>query len=382
MLRVERQPRGERQPALARRGRQALELGPGRLGVHVVDRDRGHAAPVVDARVEQPREVLEGEVRRRLHVHARGQQDARGGDRPEVVLHVGLRVRGHPRAGLGPEVLDDHLLEVVVLFRDPPERPQRVEALLARLADADQDPARERDRQLAREPDRLEPQGRVLVGRAPVRAALLRQPGGRRLEHDPHGGGDRPQRGEVGARHDARVQVGQEARLLEHGAGRVREVLERRLEAELGQLLARNAVAELRLVAEREEGLATAGGGARASYLEHLVELHEGPLAAPRGPREGAVAADVAAQLRQRDEDLRRVGDERPGEVRAALAGEPAEVLERRPEKRVVVYAVTSAGASKRSRRSGRTSSENCSRKRRWSAPGPWKTSRLKPSST
>ena len=38
---------------------------------------------------------------------------------------------------------------------------------------------------------------------------------------------------------------------------------------------------------------------------------------APRRPRERAVVADVAAELRQRDEDLRAVGDEAPSPLRA-----------------------------------------------------------------
>src|SRR2546430_1031961 len=37
---------------------------------------------------------------------------------------------------------------------------------------------------------------------------------------------------------------------------------------------------------------------------------HVRPPSAPRRPREGAVAADVAAELRQRDEDLGRIGNE------------------------------------------------------------------------
>jgi hypothetical protein len=49
VLRVDRQPRREREaPCLCLSG-QALELRPRRLGVHVVDRDRRDAAPVVDA---------------------------------------------------------------------------------------------------------------------------------------------------------------------------------------------------------------------------------------------------------------------------------------------------------------------------------------------
>ena len=119
-----------------------------------------------------------------------------------------------------------------------------------------------------------------------------------------------PQEQQVLPGHDARVEVRQEPGLGEHELGHARQVLDRRLAAERGQLLARGAVAELGLVAEREERLVAAGLGACARDREHLVGRHERALAAPRRLRERAVVADVAAELRQRDEDLRGVGDD------------------------------------------------------------------------
>ena len=50
---------------------------------------------------------------------------------------------------MGHEVLEDHLLQMPVLGVDRGERFQRREAVLAALADPDQDPPRERDPQLA-----------------------------------------------------------------------------------------------------------------------------------------------------------------------------------------------------------------------------------------
>src|SRR5438094_473651 len=65
-----------------------------------------------------------------------------------------------------------------------------------------------------------------------------------------------------------------------------------------------------RSASSREGPLPAAGRRPRARHLPDLVLAHVGPLAPPRRPREHAVAADVAAELRQRDEDLRGVGDE------------------------------------------------------------------------
>ena len=232
VLGVERKARSKLDPAACRRLAQSLDLGPRRLGIHMVDGHGRHAAPVVDPGIEQAREVVEREVRRRLHVPGRAEQDASDSDRPEMVVERGLGMRRHPRAGLRPEVLDDDLLDVSVLLAERPQREQRVDPLLARLPDPDEDSARERNRELTREPDRLQPASWDLVGRGPVRSALLSEPLGRRLEHDPHRGRDRPQRLELVARHDAGIEVREETRLLEHEPRAALEVLERRPAAE------------------------------------------------------------------------------------------------------------------------------------------------------
>ena len=100
--------------------------------------------------------------------------------------------------------------------------------------------------------------------------------------------------------------------LLEHPARAPGEVLERRRAPERRELVARRPVPRLGPVAEREERLGAAGRPARARDLEHLVLGEVRALAASGRPRERAVAADVAAEHRQRNEDLRRIGDERP----------------------------------------------------------------------
>src|SRR5262249_17429094 len=92
---------------------------------------------------------------------------------------------------------------------------------------------------------------------------------------------------------------------------------------------ARDLVPHLRLVAQRKECLATAGSRAGARDREDLLLGHERTLSALRRPRERAVAADVAAERGQRDEDLRRVGDERSGPQSPRLC---KQLVERRGE--------------------------------------------------
>ncbi len=260
----------------------------------------------------------------------RRQDQPRRGERPEVVLDRRLRRVRHLRVRLRAEVLDDHLLDVAVACVRVCDREQRVEPLLPRLADPDQDPRRERDARGAGRVERGEPRGRELVGRAEVRAAAPREPLRRRLEHRPHRERERAERADVVAREHAGVQVRQQARLVEHRLGGAGEVLQRRRAAERRQLLARRAVAQLRLVAEREQRLAAAGGGAGAGDLQHLVERQVRALAALRRRRERAVVADVAAELRQRDEDLRRVRDEPAAAAVADGARLRAQLVERR----------------------------------------------------
>ena len=65
-------------------------------------------------------------------------------------------------ADVRDEVLQDHLLQMSVIGVDGGERLERGDALVLALADADEDPARERDPQLAGGTNRLQPALRVL----------------------------------------------------------------------------------------------------------------------------------------------------------------------------------------------------------------------------
>ena len=102
----------------------------------------------------------------------------------------------------------------------------------------------------------------------------------------------------------------QEPGLTEHRLRHARHVVECRFTSECFELLACHPVALLGLVAEGEQRFAAARGGACAREGENLVDRHVRALSAPGRVSERAVVTDVAAELRQRDEDLRRVGHE------------------------------------------------------------------------
>ena len=150
---IDGQSRHELEPAARGGAAQQLELRPGRLGIDVVDRDRRDAAPVVDPGVEQLRRSL------RSGSAAPGAPPrAAGSSRATAIVQSSSSSGGSGASaifvpGLGAEVLDDHLLH---LRAGRGDREQRLEPLLAGLADPDQDPGRERDARLAGEPQRLE----------------------------------------------------------------------------------------------------------------------------------------------------------------------------------------------------------------------------------
>jgi hypothetical protein len=82
----------------------------------------------------------------------------------EQVLERRLGVVAHRRVGLGPEVLDDHLLEVPVAAVHVPQGEQRVDALTEGLPDPDQQPRGEGHRQPAGVLEGLQPAAGSLSG--------------------------------------------------------------------------------------------------------------------------------------------------------------------------------------------------------------------------
>ncbi len=289
--------------------RQRLDLRPGRLGIDVIRRDRRDAAPVVDAGLDQARARAGAQVGRGLDARRCAEQDARHGDGPQMLLEGGLGRHRHVRARLGAEILHDDLLQVAVALVQRAQGEQRLDALLPRLADADEDAAGEGNRRLARRRDGRQAHGRMLVGTAGVGAAAPAQAFGCALQHQPHGSGNRAQRLQLFVRHDAGVEVRQQSAALQHHFRHRREIVQGAVMAQPGQFLPRLPIARLGPVAEGEQCLLAAGAPARLGDGQHLLGFEEGLFTRLRLPGERAVAATVAAQAREGDEDLARPGD-------------------------------------------------------------------------
>ena len=269
-----------------------------------------------------------GEVRRRLDVHPRPKDHPSGRDGREHLLRVRLPGRLHRRPGLGAEVLNDDLLHVPVPTMHLSNGEQRLGPLAMRLADPDQDPRCEGDRQAAGILERAQPHGGDLVGRAEVRSAALREPLRRGLEHDAHRGAHVLQAGHLLPRHDAGVQVREQARLLDHADRRGSHVVERRCEPSLLEPRPRRRVSLLGAVAEGEQRLLAAEPPTGLGDGDHLLRGEERRGELRRRLRERAVVAVVAAEHRERNEDLAGVGHRAPVPQLAEMRGDRAQPLE------------------------------------------------------
>ena len=213
-----------------------------------------------------------------------------------------------------------------------PQRPwasamavQRRQPVGAGLADADQDAGGEGDGQPARGLQRRQ----AALGGLVRRPAVGGQVGAQRLEHHPLAGRHRPQPLELVVVERAGVGVGQQPGLLQDQAAHLGQVVDGRVVAVRGEPLACRGVALLGALAEGEQRLVAAGPGAGTGDGEHVVGVEVGLVQAGGRLRERAVAAAVAAQHRERDEDLGGVGHPGAGGGVTDGAG-PARQLARR----------------------------------------------------
>ena len=323
---VGRQARAQGEAGVGRDVAEPVEGGPGALGVDVVGGEGRDAAPVVDAGGEERAALDEvDQVRGSLHPHGGAEDETGDGDGGEVLVEVEVLDRAHRGVGLGPEVLDDHLLEVAVLAAHGAQREDRLRPLTQVLADADQQARGERDREATGVLENPKTDRRVLVGGAEVGLTLLgEQPRRGGLQHHAHRGGHRLETIDLLPRHDPRVEVGQQPGLLEHPDRHGPDVVQRRVVTVLVEPLGRLGPPLLGPVAEGEQRFGAPERRALGGDGQHLVGREEGLLPSSRelaGHRdERAVVAAVTAQTGQRDEDLGGVGDH-PGPAGGGQTG-------------------------------------------------------------
>src|SRR5947209_13530076 len=81
--------------------------------------------------------------------------------------------------------------------------------------------------------------------------------------------------------------------------------------SETGKLLGGGAIADFRLVTEREQRFLAACRASSARDGKDLIDGEIRPLVSARRLRKRTVMADIAAKLGQRNEYLARIGDQR-----------------------------------------------------------------------
>ena len=136
-----------------------------------------------------------------------------------------------------------------------------------------------------------------------------------RLEHHALRRRHRPEDGELVGIERTGIGVGEQADLVQHELGHGREVGDGGVVTVLGQPATSGVVALLGALAEGEQGLVAAGLGPGPGDRQHLIGFEVRRVEPGGWLGEGAIAALVATQHGERDEDLRRVGDpcaERP----------------------------------------------------------------------
>ena len=281
-MRIDGEPLHQRVSGRSGRPLQRGEAWPRRLGIDVIGGDRRDPAPVVDAGCRQPRKTLEAQIRRHLDVHCRAQHEPRGRGRPQHVVERGLGGAGHAGPGLGAEILDDDFLQMAVAGMQVAQHEQREDAFAPGLADADQDAAGERHTLAAGRFDHRNADRRVLVGGAEMRPARLGEPGRGVFQHDALRDAHAPQRRDLRFSGNSGIDVRQQPGLAGHELAHGDEIFDGAGVAEPAERGTRRLVAQLGLVAEREQSLAASGLASRPRDRQHLVGAQVGGARLPR----------------------------------------------------------------------------------------------------
>src|SRR5271165_1914387 len=118
-FRIERQAFAQRKAARGGLGVELADLRPSSLRIDEVFGDRRDAAPIIDARIQKPREIAIAKVRRSLNVHVRSKDDTRDSNRAQHVIERRLRMIRHGNLWLRAKILNDHFLNMTKFFLQP-----------------------------------------------------------------------------------------------------------------------------------------------------------------------------------------------------------------------------------------------------------------------
>ena len=143
-----------------------------------------------------------------------------------------------------------------------------------------------------------------------MRPARLGEPGRGVFQHDALRDAHAPQRRDLRFSGNSGIDVRQQPGLADHELAHGDEIFDGAGVAEPAERGTRRLVAQLGLVAEREQSLAASGLASRPRDRQHLVGAQVGGARLPRADRERAISAHVATQPGERNEHLAGVRDD------------------------------------------------------------------------
>src|SRR3546814_1971251 len=121
-------------------------------------------------------DVCSSVLGRRLYGQRRAEYQPGSGDGPKMFLQRRLGMVRHPGVRLGPEILDNHFLDMTIAAMQIADRHQRLDPFLSRLSNANQQAGRERHLCPARFLNGGEASGRSFIGPSEMRSSAFAQP--------------------------------------------------------------------------------------------------------------------------------------------------------------------------------------------------------------
>jgi hypothetical protein len=125
------------------------------------------------------------------------------------------------------------------------------------------------------------------------------------FEHEPHTCIHFSQASQVSPSHHSRVGMGQQFGFNQHGPASLEKVVERAPVAPLSEKISHLRVNRLRLVTQTEEHLGATQQLSLTHDVENFIRRHRLRACFVRRLAKRAVAAEVAAKVRQRHEHFR-----------------------------------------------------------------------------
>ena len=273
----------------------------------MIRRHGRNAAPIIDAGRDQARIGARRKIGWRLDIGPCAQNDACAGNGPKQIIQIGLIRIGALGAGLRTEILDDDFLHMPIAGVAFRYGAQGFQPFRAGFTNANQNTGGEGNPRLTCLVQHLKPDGWVLVRAAMMHAAGRAKPFTGAFQHDALASGHIAQRQQLCPIHHAGIGMGQQPGFTQHQITHGHQVFDGAGMAHFRQGVARLAPAQFGLIAQCKQRFRATCLGAGTRNRQHFVWRQIRRTSRTGFFGEGAVMADITAELGQRNEDLARI---------------------------------------------------------------------------